>query len=70
MHAKYKAKEEVAGKPPPGNKGGLVAGATKHTKQTLQYTTIAALKANDGLDLIGLFEWYGKNPTGAPTPSR
>jgi hypothetical protein len=46
----------------PWNKGGLVAGATKHSKKTLQYTTIAALKAKDGLDLIGLYEWCGKNP--------
>jgi hypothetical protein len=45
----------------PRDKGGLVAGATEGTKTTLQYTNIAALEANDGIDVIALYEWYGKN---------
>jgi hypothetical protein len=46
----------------PSNKGGLVAGATKHTSKVIKYTSIAALEAHDGIDLFGLYEWYGKNP--------
>jgi hypothetical protein len=40
--------------------GGLVDGASRHRFGVLQYTTIAALEANNGLDVIGLCGWYGE----------
>ena len=42
------------------NNGGLVDGASRHRYGVLKYTTIAALEANNGLDVIGLYEWYGE----------
>ena len=40
--------------------GGLVDGTSRHRCGVLQYTTIAALEANNGLDVIGLYGWYGE----------
>jgi hypothetical protein len=47
------------------NNGGLVDGASLYRTRyaSLQYTTLAALEANDGLDVIALYEWYGENTT-------
>jgi hypothetical protein len=43
------------------NNGGLVDGASRYRSHFLQYTTLAALEANDGLDVIALHKWYGEH---------